>query len=200
MATNSEPFEVIAGPIEVYRAPVATTFPVIGAAPAVDWTLIGKNGSKDYAESGLTIRHVTDIATWYSLGRSGPVKSFMNQEGLEIEFIVNDLTAEAYAQGLNKDVADVVDTPAASGVPGYRSLELSRGFAIPTWALLLRLGMSPYGDGFVSQWEIPMAQNIGTPELVFVKNEPVGIQYMFRCLEDPVNGFGNVRFQDAVAL
>ena len=51
MATNSEPFEVIAGPIEVYRAPVATTFPVIGAAPAVDWTLIGKNGSKDYAES-----------------------------------------------------------------------------------------------------------------------------------------------------
>lgn len=200
MPSNAQPYEVIAGPIEVYRAPVLTAFPAIDESPAVDWVLLGVNGSKNYAESGVIVRHPNEITTFNALGRTGPVKNWRTNEGLEIELVLHDFTAEAYAMALNKETTDIVDTPAAAGVVGDRRLPLTRGVSIPSFALLLRCGMSPYGDGWNSQFEIPLAQNVGAPELVFNKTTPVGMQFIFRCLEDAALGFGSVRFQDADAI
>lgn len=200
MPTNSEPFEVIAGPIQVWTAPIATAFPAIDAAPGVGWTLLGTNGDKNITEDGLTIRHTGEDSIFYSLGSTGPRKNFRTREGQELEFVLADLSAEMYARALNLDPADIVDTAAATGTAGERYFPTLRGFTFPTVAVLARCGMSPYGDGFNSQWEVPMAQQVGNPELVFNKSDPVGLQFLFRCLEDPVNGFGGVRFQDAVAL
>ena len=34
---NSDPFEILAGPADIYVAPIGTAFPLVNVAPAVDW-------------------------------------------------------------------------------------------------------------------------------------------------------------------
>lgn len=195
------PFEIIAGPINAYIAPVGTAFPLVSAAPAAAWILLGTNGDKNITEDGLTIRHPRNIEVFRALGTTGPRKTFPTDEDLEIEFVLADLTAEAYDKALGSPATaagNVVTTAAGTGTPGHHSRSLLRGFTIDTVALLVRCGMSPYGDAFNSQWEIPMAQQNSEPELVFVKGVPVGLQYMYRALQDPTNGFGSVKMQHQV--
>src|SRR5699024_1824735 len=116
--------------------------------PGVGWVLLGTNGDKNITEDGLTIRHTGDISTFYTLGSTGPRKNFRNREGMELEFMLADLSAEMYARALNLDPTDVVDTAAGAGAQGNRYFAALRGFTLPTVALLARCGMSPYGDGF----------------------------------------------------
>jgi len=200
--TNSAPYEVIGGgAVSVYVAvdTAIPTYPALDEAPAaLDWALIGLNGAKNYGEDGLTIRHPQTITPYRSLGATGTSKNFRENEDLEFEFMLFDMTAESYARALGKDPADIVDTAAGVGSPGDRELELLRGFVIPTRSLLVRFDMSPYGEDFVMQWEIPMAQSIGVPEPVYTKGTPMGHQMIFRTLEHPSLGFGVCRMQDAV--
>lgn len=200
MPTNGAPYEIMGGPIEVYRAPLATAFPAtITTAPAAGWVLIGTNGSKNYNESGVIIRRPKDVSTFYSLGRTGPAKTFLNQEGIEVEFVLTDFTAEAWAMAQNKDISDIVEITPSTGIPGEKSLPNINGFGLKTYALLLRAGTSPYMEGGNTEVQIPMVQQIGAPEIVWRKNEPIGLQLIFRGLEDPANGFGKTRYQTAAA-
>lgn len=196
------PFEVIAGPIQAWVAPLATAFPDLDEAPAAAWILLGANGDKNITDDGLTIRHTREVEVFRGLGTTGPRKTFPTEEDMEIEFTLADMTVEVYdkALGAPATAAGNVTTQApGAGAVGYKTRDLLRGFNIDSHALLVRCGMSPYGDDFTSQWEIPMVQQNGEPELVFTKGVPVGLHFMYRALEDPTLGFGNVKMQNAAA-
>lgn len=198
--SNSEPYEVIAGKITAWVAEPDTAFPDLNAAPGVGWTLVGTNGAQNYNESGLIMRHPQTITPFRALGATGTRKNFRENEDLEFEFVVVDFTVEQLAIALGIPASAIIDTPAASGVPGDKFMPLLRGFTVDTKALLLRLGQSPYGSDFEAQYEIPWAQQVGAPEPTMTKGTPLGYQHIWRTLEHPTEGFGGVRMQDAAAL
>jgi hypothetical protein len=200
MATNAVPYNQLAGPIEVYRAPTGTAFPLLSAAPAVDWVLIGANGSKDYAESGVIVRFPEDVTEFGTLGRTGIAKTFRNREGMEVEFTLHDWTQEAWIQALNKATTDITTVAAASGVPGTKSVPSLRGFNVPSYAWLLRCGASGYGADFKHQIEIPLGQNVGQPEVIYTKNNPIGLHFLVKVLEDATLGFGTIKMEHTPAL
>ena len=182
---------VIGGPEVVYLAPVGTAFPALGAAPGVGWTQLGVNGNKSYGDDGVTVRHSQSVNRIRPAGSTGPIKAARTEEDLEVEFTLWDLTLEAYAASLHQNA--VTDAGAA------RSVGLYRGFNINENALLIR-GTSPYDDTLTAQFEIPRCYTEGAPEIVFLKGEPAGLQFLFVALVDPDadegEEFGVVRAED----
>lgn len=189
------PFEIVAGPIQVWVAPNATAFPVINVNPAAAWILLGTNGDKNITEDGLTIHHSRNIEEFRALGATGVRKAFPTMEDVEIEFTLADMSLEVYDKALGAPPTAAGNVVTTGGSPGYKTRALLRGFTLDNISLLIRCGMSPYGDSFNSQWEIPMAYEIGEPELLFTKGVPVGMHFHYKTLQDPTNGFGNVRMQ-----
>lgn len=197
---NAVPYQNIAGPIEVYRAPVATVFPAIDAAPAGTWILVGATGSKDYSEDGVRVGKPQDVSKFFTLGGTGPKKYFRNQEEQEVEFTLHDYTLESgLIMALNKLSTDIITTAAGAGTAGHKAMPLLRGFAVNSFAWLLRCGLSPYGTGFNHQIEIPLGSVIGEPDITYVKDVPVGMTVLIGCLEDASAGFGTIRMQHALA-
>jgi hypothetical protein len=182
---------VIGGPEVVYRAAVGTAFPLLGAAPSASWNQLGVNGNKSYGEDGVTVRHPQTVNRIRPAGSTGPIKAARTDEDCEIEFVLWDLTLEAYAQALSQQA---VTDDGASRVMG-----LYRGFSIPESALLIR-GTSPYDDTLTAQYEIPRCYTEGAPEIVYLKGQPAGLQFLFVALVDPDadegEEFGVVRAED----
>lgn len=179
----SEPYEIIAAPFTVYTAILGTAFPVIDAAPAAAWVKLGASGDRNYEESGVTIEHPQEISTWRALGGSGPRKAFRTGEDFFVSLTLVDITLEHYKQSLNRNA--VTDVAAVGGVSaGFRRIDLYRGLTVSTFALLVRGDFSPYGDNFKSQFQIPVAMEIGAPSVVFVKGAPAGLALRFQALED----------------
>jgi hypothetical protein len=194
-----EPFEVMAGPFEVYLAPVGTAFPAIDATPGNDWELLGKSGAKSYTEDGVKVRSEQNIEKFRPLGTTGIRKVWRTSEDLMVEFTVADATLESYASVLND--ATVTDTAAGIGTAGHRSIPLLQGYDVATYAMLIRGdGLSPYGDGWNTQWEIPIVHQQDNPETTYVKGVPVGLKCTFAATEDDTTGYGYLRTQDAEAL
>lgn len=182
---------VIGGPEVVYLAPVGTAFPALGVAPAVAWQRLGVNGNKSYGDDGVTVRHSQSVNRIRPAGSTGPIKAARTEEDLEVEFTLWDLTLEAYAAALHQNaVTDSGDE---------RVVGLYRGFNINESALLIR-GTSPYDDTLTAQFEIPRCYTEGAPEIVFLKGEPAGLQFLFVALVDPDaeagEEFGVVRAED----
>ncbi len=167
---------VIGGPEVVWRAPVGTAFPLLGAAPGAGWTQLGVNGNKSYGDDGVTVRHTQSVNRIRPAGSTGPIKAARTEEDLEIEFTLWDLTLEAYAAALHQGA--VTDTG------GERTMGLYRGFNIAESALLIR-GTSPYDDSLTGQYKIPRAYTEGAPEIVYQKGVPAGLQFLFVALVDP---------------
>ena len=182
---------VIGGPFVVYRADVGTAFPLIAAAPGAGWNLLGENGNKSYSEDGVTVRHPQTVNRIRPAGSTGPIKAARTDEDFEIEFVLWDLTLEAYAQALSQQT--VTDDGVTRVMAPYR------GFSIPESALLIR-GPSPYDDTLRLQYEVPRVYTEGAPEIAYVKGEPAGLQFLFVALVDPdaAEGeeFGVIRAQD----
>lgn len=167
---------VIGGPEVVYRAAVGTTFPALGVTPGVGWTKLGVNGNKSYGEDGVTIRHPQTVNRIRPAGSTGPVKAARTDEDLEVEFTLWDLTLEAYSAALSQQA--VADGGAE------RTMGLYRGFSIPESAWLIR-GTSPYDDTLQAQWELPRGYTEGAPEIVLLKGQPAGLQFLIVALVDP---------------
>lgn len=182
---------VIGGPEVVYRAPVGTAFPALGAAPGVGWTQLGVNGNKSYGEDGVTIRHTQTVNRIRPAGSTGPIKAARTDEDMEIEFTLWDLTLEAYSASLSQQAVD--DTG------DERVLGTYRGFVIPESAWLIR-GTSPYDDSLTAQWELPRGYTEGAPEIVLLKGQPAGLQFLIVALVDPDadegEEFGVIRAED----
>lgn len=182
---------VIGGPEVVYRAPVGTAYPALGAAPGAGWTQLGVNGNKSYGEDGVTVRHPQSVNRIRPAGSTGPIKAARTEEDLEIEFTLWDMTLEAYSAALSQQ--------AVTDSGGERTMGLYRGFAIPESTWLIR-GTSPYDDTLAAQYELPRGYTEGAPEIVYIKGQPAGLQFLIVALvdADAAEGeeFGVVRAED----
>lgn len=178
------PYQIVAGPFEVYVAPVGESFPSIDTSPpGGNWTLLGTNGSEEYNEDGVTVAHEETIEDFRMLGATGAVKSNRTSEGLAIRFTLHDLTLEQYAAALNFNT--VTTTAAGAGTQGYREIPTYKGFVVAQKAVLVRgVGLSPYGDTYNMDFQIPRARVASQPEVVFRKDQPAGLSIEFMALID----------------
>jgi hypothetical protein len=201
---NSVPYEVIAAPYTLYVAPVGTAFPEVDTDPGAAWIKVGTSGPLNYDDAaGVTIEHRQTVVSWRSAGDTGTRKRFRTEEDLAVRMKLVDVTLEQYAHALNYNA--VTDVPAGVGTPGYRKIGLSRGTQIVTKALLVRADISPYGEDLKSQYEIPLAQQSGSPTVsLSKKGEPEGLDLEWMALVDTTAAsdaerFGRLVAQDADA-
>jgi hypothetical protein len=193
---NSEPFELISGPLEAYVAPVGTAFPAVDEAPAVAWVQVGTSGADDYTPDGVTVTPSQATNTFRGAKSTGPRKTFRTEEDLKIGLTIVDHTLEQIQHALNGNT--ITTTPAGAGTPGTKKIGLSRGSSVKTMALLLR-GPSPYMADGVLQWEVPLAQQTGSPTLAYKNGDPVGWALEWTTLVDPAAATDDEKFGRIVA-
>jgi hypothetical protein len=184
MSTNSVPYEVIAAPFVVYYAPVGETFPLVDVTPAGNWTKVGTSGELNYTDDGVIVSHSQEIEEWYAGGDTGIRKVFRTKESQKVKFTLADMTLEQYRLALNMNAITTV--AAGSGTAGYKKIGLSRGNDVAQRAILIRGDVSPYGDGLKMQYELPIAFQTGTPEVVHgKKGTPAMLALEWTSIVDP---------------
>lgn len=193
---NSAPFEIVAGPLELYLAPVGEAFPPIDVAPAGGWVKVGASGKRNYSEDGVSVNHDQTVEGFRAAGTTGKRKMFRTEEDLRITVSLADVTLEQYKYALNGNTVTN-----AAGDP--RKIGLSRGRQVTEYALLAR-GASPYGDDFHVQYEVPRCAEVGSQEVSFQKGTPAMLQLEFEALEDDNAAsederFGRLLAQDNVS-
>lgn len=189
------PLEVFAaGTGDVFLAVTGTADPPVNAAPPVAWVKVGVAGSQDYSEDGITIAKSTENNSIYTSGQYGVRKVFRTRENLTIKFTVFDLTMEALRDAFNQTAVTTV-----AGPPAIKTIPLLENAATPTFrAMLVRVpGLSPYFDGGVLQFWIPLVYQTGSPEIVLKKSDPAGLALEFTAVADAASGFGKVTAQTA---
>ena len=179
----SAPNEIVAAPFTIWWAPVGTAFPAIDDATVTGFTKIGTSGDRNYSEDGVVVVHEQTIEMFRPLGTTGPVKASRTQETLIIRFTLWDLLLEQYKLALNSNV--VSTTVAGGGTAGFKEIDLYRNLDVVLMALLARGGFSPEGDGWNTQYQVPVCFQSGTPEPVFAKGAPAALALEFTALEDP---------------
>lgn len=199
---NATPYEILGAPFEVWAAPVATAFPLVDAAPAVAWVKVGSSGDLNYTQDGVTVEQSQNINMFRAAGDTGSRKVFRTQEDFKIRLTLADMTLEQYKHALNSN--SITTVAAAAGVPGTKSIGLSRGLSVATMALLVR-GPSPYMADGVAQFEVPIAAQTGNPQPVFKNGEAAGLALEWTALvdtsaSDPSEYFGRLIAQTDVAL
>ena len=171
------PFEIIAGPADVYVAPVGTAFPVVNADPAAAWQSLGRT------EGGVTVRHTQTIEQLRTDQNTGPVKAIRTEEGLEVEFGLAELTIENFAKALGiATVTAAAADPGPPELPATKSILLKRGVDVERFALLVR-GPSPYLNANM-QWEVPVVIQSEEPEVEFVKDDKSILSCVWVAMED----------------
>lgn len=176
---SSAPYEVIAGPATIYRAPAGTARPSIATYPLVepagDWVKVGTNGDLNYDEQGVRISSPQEINKWKALGDTGSRKAFRVNEDFMVGFKVVDLKLDIWARALNENT---IGTTAAGAAAGHSKIGLSRGPGVAAIALLVRFP-SPFGADLWAQIWLPRAINEAAVEAVFQKGTPVGLDLEF---------------------
>jgi hypothetical protein len=185
------PNEIIAAPLTVYVAPLATAFPAVNAAPAGAWFKLGTSGDKNYDEEGVTVTHEQTIETFTPAGGTAPRKAWRTEEGLLIEFTLVDLTPEQYAKVLN-DATVTTD----AGPPAIKRQDILLGLSVKALALLAR-GKSSVNNALTAQYEVPIVYQAAAPAPVYAKGAPTGLACQFVALEDATSGFGRLVNQTA---
>lgn len=200
----SAPFEIIGAPMDIWTGPVGEAFTDVDTTPAGNWILLGTSGDSNYNEDGVSISNPQTVGLIRMLGGTGPVKASRSEEDLIITVTMHDLTLEQWAVAMNGNA--VVDTPAASGTPGFRTLNAYKGTEVTQYALLVR-GKSPYDDeNWNLQLQVPVVVVTSSPNPIFKKgDEPAGLEIEFTAIEDPNAAsealrFGSIVAQDATAL
>lgn len=182
------PFEIIAGPANVWIAPTGTAFPAVNAAPGGGWTALG------YTDGGITVTHEQDITQLMVDQLTIPVKTIRTTEGITVEFSLAQLTLERYLYAIN---APTVVTTA--GPPATKEIPLQQGDVVRTRALLVR-GPSPYGD-WNMQYELPVVYQAENPSVTFTRDDKAVLATSFTALADtgaaPGSQFGRLIAQSA---
>lgn len=173
---NTFPYELIGPGFKLYWAVAGTARPAIDAAPGGSWNQIGKNGNKSYAEEGVRANLPQSVNPFRGYGSAAPLKFFRGEEDVIIQVTLADMTLEAIAQALNQN------TITETGIT--RKVGLSRGLTVATVALLAR-GPSPYFDNGNSQWWLPYAANVSSPEIAFRRDDAAIYAMEWRALVNP---------------
>lgn len=191
--------EIIVGPVEVWLAPVGEPEPDASEAPAANWVLLGKSGSKNRTEDGCTLRKLQTIEAdaFRSDGGTGPRRLARTAEDQFVDFTLMDLQAATLAYALTGEASRVTQTPPASGVAGILKQELMRGLAMVYNALLVRSKASAELAGGVTQYYVPECSQVAELELGYMKSDPVKLAFSYRAIEDASAGFGTAAIQDA---
>lgn len=191
MSINEAPFEIIAGPGQVWLAPVGEAFPAINAAPAGNWVDLGET------DGGIEIAFPQEIKELETDQAFFPKKPIRVKQRCTVKFSLAELTLENFARVLNG--VTVTDTPAGAGTPGHRSIPLQGSSSVKQYALLIR-GPSPYGDWYL-QFELDRVYQQGEPTTRFVKDDKSVLATEWNCLEgSTTNQVGVLRAQDAAPL
>lgn len=193
---TAQPYEIIAGPLTIWLAPPGTAFPEIDADPAVGWTMVGTSGTRNYSNDGVSVQLSQTVAEARPAGATGPIKAWRTEEDLMFGVTLWDNSLEQYTFALNGVVPSA--TAAGAGAAGFKKLGLSRGIDIKTYALLAR-GASPYGDAMIAQFEVPHCYQSGSPNSVFNKGVPAGLQLQWKALEDLAATSDDERFGRLIA-
>jgi hypothetical protein len=178
---NSVPYEILGAPFEVWWAPVGTAFPAVDAEPAAAWKLIGTSGKLNQTADGVSVSMPQTTNAFRSAGSTGPRKVFRQEEDLKIALTLADHTLEQVTHALNENPITTVD--AAAGTAGTKTIGLSRGPQVETISLLLR-GPSPEMADGITQYEVPKAQQTGSPTIAYKNGEPSGVALEFTALVD----------------
>lgn len=195
----SAPYEILAGPVEVYLAAANTAMPAVNSTPGGSWTLLGTSGSSNYNEDGVSVMPEQSLEVFRALGTTGARKVWRTEEELKIEFTVHDLTLEVFRKALNDNA--ITTTAAGVGTAGRKTMNMVRGQSVALHAVLLRsTGQSPYNDGMNAQFWMPVGYQEDAQEIVFAKGEPAGVKFTFAALQDATNGFGVYDAQTAAPL
>ena len=190
---------IINGPLSLYFAAVGTAFPLVDDDPPTGFTLIGTSGAKNYMEDGVSLAFNQTVEAFRGLGSTTALKAFRTEEDLMISVQMADLTLAEVRRALNENA--VTNTPAASGVPGTDEINLNRGVDVNTIALLVRgIGKSAQFEAGNVQYEFDKVYEAASPELIFVKGEPVGVSLEFHALENDAGNVGRMSNQTAIAL
>lgn len=168
--TNWAPFQILAGPADVYVGEPGATFPAIDEAPGVAWTSLGET------EGGVTVRHTQSVELLTTDQHIAALKAIRSEEGLEIEFSLAELTLEHYAIAMG--AVSGVDTSEA----GQRKIGLTRGVEPDLKSLLIR-DRSPYENAF-AQYEVPVVVQTDEPEVEHVKDDKSVLACTFTAMAD----------------
>ncbi len=181
---NEKPYEVVAGSLELWLAPIGSVYPDVQDTPFLPWAKIGTVGFRDYDDAGVKVAHKTKRELWRSAASNGPVKGWPTEEETTIGLKVADSTLELYkiAMGYN----DITAVAAGVGTSGYKKMGLSQSNSLPQRALLLRgTGLSAYMASGNMQYEFPVVVQTGDAQPAFVKGKAVTFDLEFTVLEDP---------------
>jgi hypothetical protein len=181
---NSNPFNIIVAPYQVYWAPTGTAYPAISATPSGSWILLGTAGAEDYSDAGVTVTHSQTINEIRGASSTGPRKATRTEESIEISLTLMDVTLEQYRMSLNSNA--ITTTTAASGVTGKKEVNLFQGVDVSVFALLVR-GQSPYigSTNSYMQYQVPLVYQSGNPAPVYNKGVAAMLEVHFRALMDP---------------
>lgn len=196
------PFEIIAGPLEVWLAPVGTAFPVLTAAPAGPWTKVGTNGTNNYDEGGVTVSHTEKLEGAQPAGSTMDVKVFRTKEDFLLNFDLWDLTLEQYMIALNKNT--ITTTAAGVGTPGTKKIGIGKGPNVTEYAMIARGKLSPYGEELAAQYQVPRVYHSANPKTLFKLGKPAGLAMEFTALADTsanvTDRFGHIIMQHQAPL
>lgn len=166
MATaNVRPYQIIAGVVDIYVAPVDTAFPAVtdeygaGGFGSATWRKLG------HTDGGVKVGHPQTVVALRTDQVTAPVKAVRSEEDLQITFSLAEVTPANYAMVLNQSVAG------ATVNAGNKTITLYRGGAgVETFALLCRGShLSPEGD-YHLQYEVPSVYQAGEPEVEYTKD------------------------------
>lgn len=189
----SAPYQIIAGPADVFVAAVGTSFPAINVAsstntPPAGWTALGKT------QGGVTVKYSQTVDQISVDQETAPVKAVRSSEGLDITFALVELTIATIAYFMNQTTVTTV-----TGPPHDQDIPLHRGRSVARNALLVR-GDSPYGSWFM-QYEVPVVVMTDSPQMDFAENKVAAAQLTFTAIADLTQAtdaarFGTLRAQD----
>ena len=188
----AQPYEIVAAPLARYVAEGDTVAPAIddddAAIIAAGWSLVGKSGTRNISDEGVTVTHSQEISRFTPAGATVPRKVWRTAEGLIIAASIADVSVEAYAMALND--AEITTVAADVGVPGQKSIDLFQGDQVATFALLAR-GLSPEDETLAAQYVVPRVfQGSDSIEITYNKGEPALLTLEFEALSDDSGDFG----------
>jgi hypothetical protein len=164
------PHEIILAAADVYTAPVGTAPPVVDATVPAPWVVLGKAGSLNRSEDGVTLTLGQELFDVRVDGSAYPVKQGRLTEEATIAMTMYDLTLEQLSIVFNNNTVT-----SSVGPPPTKSMSLERGSIVANFAMLMR-NPSPYNDAETQQWVFYKVSNRGASEITMRRTAPAGVR------------------------